>query len=154
MLADVGQPQRNRLFDQDAEHAAPSRKASDRGPGLLVDALGEEPRELGPGLVEHPDRRVARAGEILRGAEHPLEHDVDVQLLEHAAGDVEYALRCSVHQLGFLGPGCSPTRRAVCAANDAISDIDGNSPALFRSRLRDGTDGAVTPGRPARRREP
>ena len=46
MRADVVEPQRARVVDQDAEHAAAARQVADRPVRLLVDADGEEALEL------------------------------------------------------------------------------------------------------------
>ena len=91
MLADVGDPQRPRVVDQEAEDPAAAREVADRAVGRLVDAAGEELGELAAVLVEDPERRVARAGQVARGLEDTVEDDVEVELGEQAASDLDEA---------------------------------------------------------------
>ena len=89
MRADVGQPQRPRIVDQHTEHAAPAGQVADRSMRLLVDARGEEPLEQLAPLVEHADRRVARAGQLARDLEQLIEHDLRIELGDQRAPDGE-----------------------------------------------------------------
>ena len=87
MRADVGQHQRARVLDQQAEDPAPAREVADRRVRGRVDAAGEEALERPPLRVEHADGRVARAGQLACGLQQPLEHDLEVELGdERAAG--------------------------------------------------------------------
>ena len=56
----------SRVLDQHAEHAAAARQVADRAARLVVDADRQEALELALVLVEDPERRVARAGELAR----------------------------------------------------------------------------------------
>ena len=87
--ADVGQSQRLRVVDQHPEHAAPMREVADRAVRLLVDALGEELVEQLAPLVEHADRGVPRAGQLLGEVEQPIEHRVGIQLGHDGPPDVQ-----------------------------------------------------------------
>jgi len=69
---------------------------------VLVDPSGDEARELGLRLVQDAERGVARLGQILGRLQHPVEHHVEVELAEHAAGHLENALRCPVHVIVVL----------------------------------------------------
>ena len=86
MLADILEAQRHGILDQRAQHTASARQRADRRVGGGVDPARDEAGELATGLVQHPDRGVAGAGEFPRGVQHPLEHHVEVELGEHVAG--------------------------------------------------------------------
>jgi hypothetical protein len=64
VLAEIVEPQRYGLVDQNAEDAAAARRIADRCPSLVVDARGEEPLEPRSGGVDHPERRVACARQL------------------------------------------------------------------------------------------
>ena len=88
-FADVRQTQRPRLADEHAEDAASPRQVADRPVGLVVDADGEKPLERRSLLVEHPERRVARARELASRVEHVLEHRLEVELRDERAAGVD-----------------------------------------------------------------
>ena len=79
MRADVGEPQRPRVGDQHAEHAAPAREVADRAVRLRVDAGGQEALEPLAPLVQHADRGVARAGQLARDLEQPFEDGLGIE---------------------------------------------------------------------------
>src|SRR5581483_5171431 len=54
---------------QQPEQSAAARSRTDRGTFRLVEAKCDEVREPVPALVEHAERRIARAGELARDAE-------------------------------------------------------------------------------------
>jgi hypothetical protein len=89
MGADVGEPQRLRVADQDPEEPAPVRQVADRPVGLLVDALRDELLERLAPLVEHADRGVASGGDLLGDVEQAVEEDVRVELGEQRTSDVQ-----------------------------------------------------------------
>ena len=89
VLADVGQAQRLGMADQLAQDAAAAGKLADRAPRGLVDAGGQEAFELLPVLIEDPDGRVARSGQLAPGLEHALQHRLAVQLGDYRRSDVE-----------------------------------------------------------------
>jgi hypothetical protein len=91
VLAEVREAQRPRLLDEQAEDPAPAWQVADGAVGSRVHAAGEELRELAPALVEDAERGVPRAGEFARGLEHAVEHDVEVQLRQEAAADLDEA---------------------------------------------------------------
>ncbi len=62
VLADVVQPDRARVPDQGAEHAAPGRQVADPLPGGLVDARVDELLQHPVGS-DHAERRVLRVGQ-------------------------------------------------------------------------------------------
>ena len=70
------------MLDQHTEHAAPARQITDRHARLLVEARGQELGELGAPIVEDPQRRVARAGELTRRLEHTIQHHPEVELCD------------------------------------------------------------------------
>ena len=65
------------------------RQVTDPGAGLRVDAGGQKALEAFAALVEHADRRVARAGQLARDLEQPLQHGLHVELGDERAPDVE-----------------------------------------------------------------
>ena len=80
MLAEVVEPQRPRVLDQQPEDPAPARQLPDPAMRGVVDAGRDEALELLPCLVEHPDGRVARAGDLARDVEELPQHRLDVDL--------------------------------------------------------------------------
>jgi hypothetical protein len=98
MAPDVVQAQRRRVVDQRAEDATTAWQRADHRVAGLVDAPREEAGELGPGLVEDAERRVAGFGELLRGLQHSIEHLVQIEVREHAPSDIEDPLCCSIYQ--------------------------------------------------------
>ncbi len=90
--ADIGQAQRLRVGDELPEHAAAGRQRADPRPGLLVDARRHEAHQGGPGLGEHPDRRIAGARKLARGREHALEDGLEIEIAEHPASEAEHAV--------------------------------------------------------------
>src|SRR6185437_6903836 len=58
----------------------PFGEISDQFPARLVDALSDEPLQLTTIVVEHADRRVARAGDRPSDRQQPVENTVQVQL--------------------------------------------------------------------------
>ena len=102
MLPEVLEPQRPRLLDQQAEDAAPAREVPDAAVRGLVDAGRDEALELLPRLVEHPDRGVARAGDLARHVEQLLQDGVDVELRgEDAAAGVDQAPEARLVERGL-----------------------------------------------------
>ncbi len=99
MIADVGDAQRRWVLDQRPQHAAPPRQAADRGMRRLVDPPRQEADQFCARLVEHAERRVARLGQLLRRLQHAIEHHVEIELGEHAAGHIENSLCCAIHCL-------------------------------------------------------
>ena len=90
--ADVGEDQRARVLDQQPEHAAAARQVADLGARRRVDPRGQESLERAALLVEHADRRIARAGQLARRLEQPLQHDLGVQLGHERAARFQQAL--------------------------------------------------------------
>ena len=132
MRADVVQPQRPRVGDQDAEHAAPAREVADRAVGLLVDPGGEEALELLAALVEHADRGVARAGELARDLEQPLEHRLGVEHGDERAADVDQA-----SQAVFVHAGRRPSMtRAERADRSKTTVVIADDHTVVRQGLR------------------
>ena len=89
MAAHIGQAQRARVADQLAQHAPAGRQRADGAALLLVDPARHEPGQAVTRLVQHAQRRVARAGELAGRLQHAFEHQLEIKLLEHAAGDLE-----------------------------------------------------------------
>src|SRR5450755_5082575 len=91
MLADIGQPQRVRIVDQNPEYAMTTRQLADREPGLGIDPDGDEPFELPAPIVEHPERGVARSGDLHCGLEDLVENLLHVELGHQATSQTEQA---------------------------------------------------------------
>ena len=96
MLAQISEPERARIIDQHAQDAAPPGERSDRPPRLPVDAQGHEALELVAVLVEDPQGGVARAGELPRRLEQPLEQGLDVELGHEPTARVQQATEPAV----------------------------------------------------------
>ncbi len=106
MAADVGQAQRPRLLDQQAEHAAAARQVADRPPRLLVDAVGDEALQLVAVLVEHAERGVAGTGQLAGDLEHLPEDHLRVELGDEAAADVDQLPQPGLIQGAAVRPLC------------------------------------------------
>jgi hypothetical protein len=91
MTAHIGETQRLRVGDQNAEHSAAVGQVSDRPVGLVVDANGEEPLEPRATLVEHAERGVLRARELTGGLKHTFQNDFEVEFRDEITSDVEQA---------------------------------------------------------------
>src|SRR5262249_14971372 len=83
VIADLSQAKRLRVADQHAEDAAPAWGVSDGLVRRFVDSRRQEPLELLPGRVDHPERRVTRAGELGGRRDDLLEHAVERELGAH-----------------------------------------------------------------------
>jgi len=83
--------QGNRLLDQESEDPAPARQVADRAVRRLVDATGQELRQLAAALVEDAERRVARPGQLARGLEDAIEHQIEIELGQEAPPDLDEA---------------------------------------------------------------
>ena len=106
MVADLGQAQRARLLDQQAEHAAPARQVADRPPRLLVDAVGDEALQFVAVLVEHAEGGVAGPGQLAGDLEHLLEDHLGVELGDEAATDVDQLPQTGLVQGAAVRPLC------------------------------------------------
>ena len=91
VVAEVVEAQRLGVMDQDAEDAAPVRQLADRFVLLAVDAGGDEALECLALAVDHPERRVAGAGQGCGGVDQPLQQLVE--LVRQGAGHAEAAGR-------------------------------------------------------------
>ena len=93
VLAEVGKAQRDRIEDQIAEHAAAARPLADPRARVIVDPRREKYGEAVPGIVEHAQRRVLRAGQLLRGLQHSIKRNLQPHLVEHELAGVRHAAR-------------------------------------------------------------
>ncbi len=89
MLPDVRQAQGPRIADQLAENAMAARRLAQRESRVVVDPDGDEAFQRVPARVEHAQRGVARAGQLARHREHPLEDGLELRLLEHAPAELD-----------------------------------------------------------------
>ena len=72
---------------------------------VLVDAGREEALEALAPLVEHADRRVARARQLARDLEQPLEHRLGVELGDQRPADVQQPPQAPlIHGFVFVEP--------------------------------------------------
>ena len=100
VLSHFREAQRLLMLDQRAEHATPARQIADRALRVLVEPGGQELLELGALLVQDPERRVARAGDLPRRLQHRVENLAQIELGHELAPDVEEAAHPQ-----FLGGG-------------------------------------------------
>ena len=91
MLSHFREAQRLLMLDQRAEHPAPARQIADCALCVLVDPGGQELLELGALFVQDPERRVARAGDLPGGLQHPVENLAQIELGHELTPDVEEA---------------------------------------------------------------
>ena len=94
----------------------------------VVDAGGQEALELLAALVEHADRRVARAGELARDLEQPLEHRLGVELGDQRAADVHQPPQAVfIHE---CPPRACAARLRTRSASQLVAAQAGRPPAL------------------------
>jgi hypothetical protein len=93
----VAQPQDLRMGDQLAEHAAAAGQVADHLARRLVDAHREEPRQAVALVVQDAERRVLRAGQLLRRREHPAQHFLELLDVEELVQDRDEAAGGRVH---------------------------------------------------------
>jgi hypothetical protein len=133
MLADRGQPQRLRIVDQHAQHATPARQIPDRLLRRLIDAGRQEALELLPTLVEDPQRRIARPGQLARPIEHPVEHQLQIEILDQAAPQLQQSCEAPLPQARGHAPRLGirarrPARPGLAEASTAPAAGNGFSP--------------------------
>ncbi len=80
IVAEVREPERLGLPDQDAEDPPSSRQIADRRVSLRVDTGRQEALEAGACLVDHAERRVPGAGELRGRLDELLQERVEGQL--------------------------------------------------------------------------
>ena len=91
MLGHVRETQRLGVSDQLPQDAVPTREGADRAAGLVVESDREEALELGLGLVENAQRRVARRRQFARRLQHLVENRLEVELGDQRASDGQEA---------------------------------------------------------------
>src|SRR4051794_41183879 len=96
MVAEVLEPQRARVLDQQPEDAPPPRQVPDRTMGLCVHAGRDEALELPAAVVEHADGRVARAGDLAGNVEELLEDGINVQLRDQRSPGVDQTTKAEL----------------------------------------------------------
>ena len=80
ILGDRVQTKGPRVADQRAENATAARQIADACARLVVDSVGDETLETGPGRIDHAEGRIARAGHQCRSLDDPLQDAVERQL--------------------------------------------------------------------------
>jgi hypothetical protein len=65
---------------------------------IVADARRDEPLKLGLSTVEDPECRVPRVGQLSRGRQQPLDHDLQVQFAHQALRNIQQAERLIIHQ--------------------------------------------------------
>ena len=91
MLGHVRETQRLGVSDQLPQDAVPAREGADRAACLVVESDREEALELGLGLVENAQRRVARRRQFARRLQHLVENRLEVELGDQRASDGQEA---------------------------------------------------------------
>jgi hypothetical protein len=87
----VREPQWRRIPDQLPEHTASARQRSDPPAGGLVEPDEQEALELLARGIDDPECRVLRPRELARGVEHLPQHDLDVELGNKRATNLQEA---------------------------------------------------------------
>ena len=77
ILGKVAEPERAGVPDQGAKDPAAARQFTDRRVRRRVDAMCDEPLELGPTGVDHAESGVPGPGQRRRGFGHVLEHSFE-----------------------------------------------------------------------------
>jgi len=136
MLADVRQAQGPRVLDEHPEDPVAARQVADRPVGLGVDAAREEALELLTTLVENPQRRVARARQLLSDIEDALQDELEIELGYDGAAHVDESAQALIVEM--------------CIAHNRESKCVDEHNA---GRWAHATAGSLTPPRPSRPRD-
>ena len=80
VVGDVVEAKRLRVVDQGAEEPAAVRRVADELLSLLVDPGDHELLQSKAALIDHPERRVRRSGQLGRGLHDLLENRVEGEL--------------------------------------------------------------------------
>ena len=117
VLAQVGEPQRLGVEDEQPEDAVALGQVTDRPAGLVVDADGDELREARARLVEDAERAVAGVDQVDRGLDDALQHRGQVEVAadrEHRVEQLAEAAgtRVVAHTGGIVGSSPPPGGRA------------------------------------------
>ena len=91
MVADMGEPQRPGIIDQQPEDAAARGEVPDRAVRLGVDPRRDEAPEALAAVVEDADGRVAGPGDLARDVQKLLQDGVDLELGDQGAPCVNQA---------------------------------------------------------------
>ena len=83
MRSHVRQSQRARIADQLAQDAVAPRQVADHASGVFVDAARQEAREQLTAVIEHAERRVARAGQLATRFDHALKDELQLGFLQY-----------------------------------------------------------------------
>jgi len=112
MLADVAKAKRAGLADEDSQEPVPTRQVADRAVRLRIDAEREEALEALASLVQDPERRILRAGELLGDLQHPVEQALDVEFRDESSSDFQQAEQPLLPKGGVSSGTCQCNR--VC----------------------------------------
>jgi len=80
VFADVGQPDRFGVGDEQAQHAAAARQVADLRVDRGVHAVGDEVGQVGAVGADHPERAVAGAGQRTGGLDDALQGGAQVEV--------------------------------------------------------------------------
>ena len=133
VLAQVGQPQRLGVDDEQAEDAVPLGQVADEPVGVVVDPDGDELRQAGAGVVEHAEGAVAGVDQPDRRLHDPPEHAGRVEVGTEGQHRVEELAQAA--GTGHLGHAANTTRAPV---GPAVADAPReNGPVTVRVFLLD-----------------
>ncbi len=88
MLTNIVKTQRRRIADQLPEHPTPSRQNTDLRSRPFIDTHSDEPLKLRSRVIQQPNRRIPRARQLTRRRQRPIDHDIQIELLEHTAREL------------------------------------------------------------------
>ena len=119
VIAHMLEAERHRVDDQLSEDPPSARLVPDGRDRLGVEARREEALQLAPGLVEHAEGGVARAGDRARLVEHAPQHRLRVQLRHQRPPHVDQALQTGrVERRGPRGHFAGHSRQRPNGAQD------------------------------------
>src|ERR1700722_7765415 len=121
------------MGDQLPEHATSAWQRADALAFCPVDADRQKTLQFGARVAEHAQRRVASTGQFAGGVEHSIEHHLEVELGEHATGDVEYPLGSPIHY--------QRARFMECGLTNDSKSSSLTSPVSYDRLSNDPTDG-------------
>src|SRR5215213_5389481 len=148
-------------MDEDAEDASPAREDADRGVRLLVDPRCQEALEILSAAIDHPERRVARFGQLGGRVDDALQQRVERELGAERDASVQQPPK-SIHSPNLPRKSCrsyavrssrltGPARKsAVSRAGFRITrepsrraaeraDVGAAAPAAVKEGARGGT---------------
>jgi hypothetical protein len=99
MCADLAQPERPRVFDQDPQHPSAAGQVADDLTGRVVYAAGEKPLELPPLVIQDSQGGVFRLGELGGRSQDLPQQGLEVELADKSPADIQQSPQAAFVEL-------------------------------------------------------